>query len=100
MPEIRIIKIVVGVMTLMIFVMAGFAIYGISRKSMPIESRTVEAPGPSGIWIKALPAGSQIVTISAAGPSLAVLADTPQGRVIYLADPKTGEIRGTFTTAP
>ena len=101
MPEIKTMKIVVGAMTLLLVSMLGLLAYGMIRNSKQTTASATEViMGSIAAWNKPLPAGASVVDISAAGPNLAVLADTPQGRTIYLIDPKTGEIRGTLVPAP
>lgn len=95
MPEIRTMKIIVGLMTLAIVVMLGMVFYGISRNASEVGEKLVSV----ATWSKALPAGAQPVSISAAGSNLAVLADTPEGRKIYVFEPKTGDLRGTLSAA-
>lgn len=92
MPEIRTVKIIVGFMTLLVVVMFGFVLYGLSRQSAP-------APLQTTVWESTLPAGATLVGLGAAGSYITVLADTPEGRKVYVFDPRSGEIRGTLSTA-
>lgn len=95
MPEIRTMKIVVGIMTLSILVMLGLVFYGINRNMGEAGEKLAAA----ATWNKTLPAGAQPLSLSAAGNSLSILADTAEGRRIYVYDLQSGNLRGTLTSS-
>lgn len=95
MPDLRIIKLFVGGMTLLIFVMLGFVIWGISRNAIEVEEgmAKLQSTPSSATWQAQLPAG-RIRAIATAGQNLAVLAYTPQGRVVYIYNPVDSRLIG------
>lgn len=94
MPEIRTIKLVVGVMTGAILLMSGLVVYGIIRNAGAASTPLMEN---DAVWRESLPAGTEPKAISTSGQTLAVLADSPEGPQVLVFDLRTGKMRGILS---
>jgi hypothetical protein len=93
-------KTAVAIMTVLIVVMTGAVLWGLSRppalkvSAVPnIANKADSVPLPA--WAATLPPG-KIRSISAAGGALAVLIDTPEAAEIYLFDPVDSRLIGSL----
>jgi len=103
MPEIRTMKIIVSAMTLLLVVLFIGVLYGLvnpPKRQVPSAVSASSTSAAPVAWEKALPAGAQPLSASAADGLLTVLADTPNGRTVFVFELKSGEMRATLTPAP
>lgn len=98
MPEIRTMKIIVAVMTLLIFVMGGAAVWKLAQGPAlpPPAPATATSASP---WIAELPEAGPILNIIPAGNNIAVMSVTPNGQVVHVFSAQSGKLVGTIKTA-
>jgi hypothetical protein len=90
MTELRSIKTVVLGLTVIMALMFGAVIWGLSRETALPPPRSA----PAAAWTYTLPTGT-ITGVNAAGNDLAITLDTPEGREIIIFDPASQRVRGT-----
>lgn len=96
MTELRSIKTVVLGLTIIMALMFGAVIWGLSRETaLPAPRRALASA--SAPWTYTLPTGT-ITGVNAAGDDLAITLDTPEGREIIIFDPASQSVRGRIKT--
>ena len=98
MTELRSIKTVVLGLTIIMALMFGAVIWGLSRETALPAPRRAPAPA-SAPWTYTLPVGT-ITGVNAAGNDLAITLDTPEGREIIFFDPVSQSVRGRVIVSP
>ena len=95
MTELRSIKTVVLGLTIIMVLMFGAVIWGLSRETTLPAPRHTPATAP---WTYTLPSGT-IAGVNAAGDDLAITLDTPEGKKIIIFDPVSQSVQGRIVPA-